>query len=381
MSDTIIKKIGADWKKLDLEEQRNLLRELEASLEKNNVRGERDNIYKRGKNWYYRFHFDGKDIRCSAGTSKEAARAALIIARREAELGILGKSKNRKLTLDEFESAYLEWAKDNKRSWARDELSLKHLRKVLGSVRLAEIDPSRVQGYKFERCKEVNKATVNREIACLRGLLNKAVELGKLDKNLLAGEKLMFKENAPRRPNLNAEEERRLLAASPEWLRFMMRLAIVTGCRMGELLALRWRNIDLEGLTLTVDDSKSGDSRRIPLSHPKVLAELRTFRGLPDGIVVMLPNGNSPEGSTVSHAFKRAARKIGKDELRFHDLRHIAGSRMQAARMTLGEVAEVLGHKTLAMARRYAQSDPKKLSEMMAEVQLEDVDERKSDQG
>jgi integrase len=212
-------------------------------------------------------------------------------------------------------------------------------------------------------------ATVNREVACLRKLLAFAVEQGELDVNPIAGIKL-FSEAAGRIPKFEPEDERLLLAALPVWMQRVVRIAILTGCRQGEILALRWRHVDFKASTLTIEDSKSGESRRVPM-HPALAMELKERRGTPNGFVVSVVSGDpptehSPEAHSVSQAFRRAVRKMGRPDLRFHDLRHVAGSRLLATGASLPEVAATLGHKTLAMSKRYTHVSPVRLASLIA---------------
>ncbi len=136
-----------------------------------------------------------------------------------------------------------------------------------------------------------------------------------------------------------------------------------------------------------VEDSKSGESRRVPL-HPSLVDELRTRRALveaailarvngdelaarrefPDAFVVAMPSGLPPEASSISHAFKRAARKIGRPDLRWHDTRHLAGSALLGTGASLPEVAAMLGHKTLVMSKRYAHVNPSRLRDLVARM-------------
>ena len=327
--------------------------------------GSRDNIYKRGDSWYVRFSIDGQEYRRSAGRSRDAAQVLLAKLRKDAERGRVGLPKRCQRTLDDFESDYMKWAKAHKRSWPRDQRSLDMLTDTLGHFRLGDLSITRVEGYMRSRRRKVSAATVNREVACLRKLLNLAVERGELDENPIKGIKL-FQEAPGRQPTLTTEDERKLLAACKlPYLKLSVQLALLTGCRLGELLALNWKHVDFENAILVVEDSKSGDSRRVPL-HPAAAALLEPDRGTPAGFVIKMADGEQPLPHSVTVAFRRAVKRAGLTDLRFHDLRHIAGSRLLAAGASLPEVASMLGHKTLVMARRYAHTDWNRLSSLVA---------------
>ena len=336
---------------------------------------QRGNIFKRGGSWAVRVKVKGRQIWRSAPTY-EGAQKILGELREDIAADKVGFARTCRKTLRDFAPDFLKWAKANKRSWERDERSVnKALLPALGNLRLNEITRARVQAYQRDRQKEVSGATINREVACLRKLLNCAVEQGELSENPTKGTK-MLAESPARIPALSPGDEAALVAAAKgsPWLPNLIRLAVLTGCRQGELLALRWRHVDFDGRALLIEDSKAGTARRVPL-HPSALALLRPLRGTPDGFVFVGRGGVPPTTNAVVQAFRRACdraieaarrrhwRAGGKgdppdlpalDGFRFHDLRHVAGTRLLATGASLPEVAAVLGHKTLAMSRRYA---------------------------
>jgi integrase len=326
---------------------------------------QRNNIMRRGRSWYVRFERNGREVWRSAGPSREAAQELLVMLRAEADRVAAGlPTKPRSApTLAEFENEFMQWSRTHKRSANRDAWCLPQLVKVFGHLRLTEITRARVEAFMRDRKEEAAAATINRQVALLRKVLALAIDVGKIDSNPLRGIKLLA-EAAARQPTLEQEDEARLIAACPAWLAWAVHLALYTGCRQGELLALRWKHVDFTGMALIIEDSKSGESRRVFLSKG-LIAELRKRRGLPEGAVITLPNGRLPNANVTCKAFKRAATSIGRRDLRFHDLRHVAGSRLLDAGASLPDVATVLGHKTLAIARRYAHSSPNRLRELM----------------
>jgi len=374
-------------------------------------------IFNRNGHWYAKIKVRGRQIWRSAAT-KEEAQLLLGRLREDAARERVGLPKVQRDKLADFVPKYREWAKAHKRSWDRDELSLRPLLAAFGHLRLAEITKARVEAYMrdrratetlvsihrreaFARNKAAGRlprnakppapatfspASVNREVACLRKILSYAVECGELSENPLRGIR-MFAEAPGRVPTLGPEDEAALVAALAPWLRAPYRLAVLSGLRQGEIVALRWRHVDFDGGILMVEDSKSGESRRVPL-HPSLVDELRTRRALaeaailarangdelaarrelPDCFVFAMPNGRPPESSSISHAFKRAARKIGRPDLRWHDTRHLAGSALLGTGASLPEVAAMLGHKTLVMSRRYAHVNPSRLRDLVARI-------------
>lgn len=103
--------------------------------------------------------------------------------------------------------------------------------------------------------------------------------------------------------------------------------------------------------------------------RPDMLKELVTRRQLPEAPVIVTDAGTPPKALSVSQAFRRAARKVGRPDLRFHDTRHLCGSRLLAAGASLPMVADMLGHKTLAMSKRYAHTDRDRLTSLINAMQ------------
>jgi len=358
--------------------------------------GHRDNVYQRGERWYVRFMHEGQEVRRSAGRSKAAAQLLLAQLRDKAERGTLGRAKRSTDTLESATADYLDWAKAHKRSWKRDELSLRILAPKLGHFKLGDLDKSRIEAYQRDRLREgVTPATCNREIACLRKLLNHAVEVGDLEANPLRGVK-MLPEAEARVPVLSVDDERKLLdtaARISPWLAPFLRVALATGARAGELTALLWRHVDFDEGEIVIEQSKGGTPRRVPVSRA-VLAELKESRRQREragdeadaetGVTVSdlerrrkileAPVFTSATGGpvsvwNVSQAFKRLARKIGKGELRLHDLRHVAATKfLGQGRASLPEVATLLGQKTLIMARRYAHATKARLRSIVEDA-------------
>jgi integrase len=132
-------------------------------------------------------------------------------------------------------------------------------------------------------------------------------------------------------------------------LRHIVVFAIETGMRLGELLALRWDDIDLNGKVATLHDTKNGESRRVPLSQRAGVALASIPRHISDTRVFW----RWSRRDSFENAWRRAAGKAGLGNLRFHDLRHEATSRFFERGLNMMEVSAITGHKTLQMLKRY----------------------------
>ena len=155
----------------------------------------------------------------------------------------------------------------------------------------------------------------------------------------------------PRDRRLQAGEEPRLLVACQEarnpWLLPIVQLALETAMRQGELIRLRWEHIDLSRRTAHLPDTKNGEARTVPLSTTAI----RVLRALPRSLHGQVFPGITTEA--IKRAYIRAVRRAGIENLRFHDLRHEATTRMFEKGLNIMEVATITGHKDLRMLRRY----------------------------
>jgi len=156
----------------------------------------------------------------------------------------------------------------------------------------------------------------------------------------------------------DAERERLLEAckasASP-YLHTLVVLALSTGARQGELLNLRWCDVDWQRRVITLHDTKNKERRLLPLAHYalQLMEEHNKVRNIASDLVFPSPsNPIRPWNSRPS--WLSALQKANIENFRFHDLRHSCASYLAMNGASLAEIAEVLGHKTLAMVRRYA---------------------------
>ena len=146
----------------------------------------------------------------------------------------------------------------------------------------------------------------------------------------------------------------------------MVRVSAYAGLRLGELLALRWRDVDFEGQVITVgramragieSSTKSGRVRRVPLADPAAAALDRVSRRAdftaPDEMVFCNAFGRTLDSSALRRRYKRAQTAAGVRPLRWHDLRHTYGSLLAANGVDLVTIQAAMGHSVLATTGRY----------------------------
>jgi integrase len=162
---------------------------------------------------------------------------------------------------------------------------------------------------------------------------------------------------------LAGDEQERLLAqlkALGPYFAPMAELAIETAMRQGELLALSWADVDLEKRVAKLRDTKNSEARDVPLSSRAV----EIIRALPRALSDAAPLFPVTQGNVI-RTFREACTAAGIQNLKFHDLRHEAVSRI-CERLPMHEAMRVSGHKTAAMLMRYYHPKAEDLARKLA---------------
>jgi len=254
------------------------------------------------------------------------------------------------------------------RSVATARSQLKALRTFFGKRRLRSIAYEDIRGFRTTRLKEPTRsekqrsiASVNRELSMLRRILRLAETQGWILKSPFScGDPLISIADERRRERiLTRDEEARLLQACehprrPHLLPIVL-CALDTGFRQGEILSLRWRDVDLENGIITVNafNTKTMRERQVALtSRLKTVIERLYEDSMkePDDLVFGITDNVKRSFSTARHA-------AGLDDVRFHGLRHTAATRLVAAHIPLSEVGRVLGHTQANTTYRYVNAN------------------------
>jgi integrase len=250
-----------------------------------------------------------------------------------------------------------EHSKLRKKSWQRDEISLNHLLPIFGDCILSEVTPELISRYKTGRLEERAKpATLNRELSLAKHAFNLALkEWGWCKENPFCKVK-MEKENNTRDRVLGYDEEERLLSACKKWLGDIVKFALHTGARMGEILELDWGDVDLFRRVVVIRQCKTGYTKTIPLTATTldILKARVKVRHLHSSLVFPSQNGTRISNRNLERAFGNALKEAGIDNLNFHDLRHSFASRLAMAGKDLYLIQKLLGHREPRMVQRYA---------------------------
>jgi len=250
----------------------------------------------------------------------------------------------------------------------------RHLIPALGDTQLKKLQPPMIQAYYGQACEKLSAKTVHYHHRILSQSLKYAVRQGYLGRNPCE----LVDPPSPRKKAMRtmtpAEVEALLETAQDNRYYPVIYTAVSAGLRQAELLGLRWRDIDLDMLGISVSQAlykrggvcrfiepKTSHSRRRVAMTPKLACYLREYRaereslywqlGQPltlDSLMFSSPEGKPLDPSVLSHEFQRIVRRAGLENVRFHDLRHTFASLMLLRGAKPKVISEALGHSSVA---------------------------------
>jgi integrase len=155
------------------------------------------------------------------------------------------------------------------------------------------------------------------------------------------------------------DDERRCLieackANSNPYIYPVVVLALSTGMRRGEILNLTWKDVDLEKGRIILHQTKNGDRRLVPITGIALELLKEVYRKRDPNIKLLFPSSISSKPIDLRFAWEQVLKEANIEDFKFHDLRHCCASYLAMSGASLAEIAEVLGHRTLNMVKRYA---------------------------
>jgi integrase len=244
-------------------------------------------------------------------------------------------------------------------------------RQALGHCLLADVTPAAINEHKSKMTQSA--ATVDKYIKNLSHAFSIAVnDWGWLEDNPVK------KVKSPKLPRgrvrfLDDSERERFLAAckksSNAWLYPCVILALSTGMRQGELMGLKWQDVNLKDGFIILHETKNGERRRVPLAGHglELLREHAKVRRL-DTDLLFPGKVHKDEPIDLRRPFEVALKAAEITDFHWHDLRHCTASYLAMNGASLAEIAEILGHKTLQMVKRYAHLSDGHVSNVVASM-------------
>jgi len=186
-------------------------------------------------------------------------------------------------------------------------------------------------------------------------MFNKGIQWGKIEENPFKAVKLL-KENNKRLRYLEKEEITRLLSMCSKRLHPIVVIALNTGMRKGEILGLKWQDMDFNRGIICLYNTKNGEKREIPINEMVKTALLRTLKHQDSSYIFCDKTGRPFKD--IKKSFFTALKKSGIINFYFHDLRYTFAPQLVMAGVDLNTVREFSGHKSLEMTLRYAHLSP-----------------------
>jgi len=316
-------------------------------------------LYRRGSIYWFDFQMNGTRYRKSTGETKRRDAENIFHAEREkARAGeSSGVQEVKTYKVVDLAEEYLKWA-ERQRSYKDKKRGIRQLVDVFGNHDVNDLNTREIEQWQSMRLKYNKPSTVNRLLATLKHMVNKGTQWGMASDRALKQVRnvKLLPENNRRLRFLSIEECQRLIECCHKALKPIVVVALQTGMRRGEVLGLKWEQIDLIHGFILLDTSKNGERREIPINT--TLEYL--FKEMPRSVeseYVFTGKTGKPL-TDIKKGFHTALRKAGIHDFRFHDLRHTFASQLVMAGIDITSVKELLGHKSLTMTMRYSHLSP-----------------------
>ena len=310
------------------------------------------------KNYWIEYYSEGKRTRERIGRSKQAAENRLReVQTAKAEGRNIRKNKNSLITLGNLRDWYLDLSEvKQRRSFSSIKKCLRICVDGIGDIPVSQLTQNRLELFRKKRLTEISErkgrpvkpSTVNRDVANLRAMLNKALDHSKIESNLI-GRIKQLEENNVRERVLSPEEFETLYLHCPASLKGLVLIAYYLPMRQAEIMNLTWQEIDLKTgfIRLGGERTKNKTGRVIPL-HPRIVDFFKSFpRPIHGGYIF----GQSRRFNRK--AFNKAVEAAGINDFTFHDLRHCAINNLRLAGNDHYTIKQASGHKTDIAFQRY----------------------------
>jgi integrase len=331
-------------------------------------------LLKRSNGFWYVLYADEGRVRWKSTRSRSKQEALKSLS----HLKDLLKPKVRVVLLSNFIDDFLRYADGTYSAKTKSiyKAYLGNLKFYVGNLPLTSLTPQSIDTYKADRLTKVSPISVNIELRTLKSAMNVAVRWQMLEQNPFQDSpQVRVPERSP--SYFSKEDFQKLLSLMKEnWLKEVIVFAVLTGMRRGEIINLKWTDVDLSRRVVFVHSSptfktKHGKQRVVPLSD--VAAQMLNAKALTHvSEHVFTLNGKPILGSWLTRKLKFYVyeAKLEDDRLHFHSLRHTFASWLIQDGVSLYEVQKLLGHSNISVTQVYSHLQPTQLYEAVNRVKL-----------
>jgi integrase len=283
-----------------------------------------------------------------------------------------------RVTLQEFTSEFLTHAEATYASSTR-ELYLRSLtifQNLTGNKALSAISPKDADLYRTARSKQVSPVSVNMELRTLKAAFGVATRWRLITENPFR--KVAFLRIPEHQPSYVRKEDfgRLLQSIKDQWFKDLITFAALTGLRRGEIINLRWRDVDFQRRLIYVQSTdtfttKTGKRRTVPMNE--TVYQLLCSKSSSGGELVFTFDGSAIRPDLVTRKFRFAVRKAGLDRgLHFHSLRHTFATWLVQGSVGIYQVQKLLGHSNISVTEVYSHLATSELHQAVNSIELID---------
>ena len=273
---------------------------------------------------------------------------------------VLEKSKKPKsILVKDFLERYIEWYESKNKDFKNRKVQIRRFTKKLRNMSLSRVTQIDIEDYILKRQMEkspyskkvIKKGTVDAEIVAIKHLFNKAIEWGYIDSSPAKKVK-KFNEDNSRLRFLNYEEVEKLLSHCSDYLKPVVKCAVLTGMRKAEILNLKWFQVGLKKRLITLHEQKNKEIGYIYINDEFLilLTELKRHRKSE----YVFTGENGKKIACFKRSFKTALKRSSIEDFRFHDLRHTFASLLVRNGEHPMVVQRLMRHKSIKMTMRYS---------------------------
>ena len=317
-------------------------------------------LYRRGRIWWVKYYRNGKCFRESS-KSHERSDGRRLLRKREGEIstGMFVGTQAERVHFEELAQDLLdEYQVNNKKSfiWVKRRINL-HLMPFFGSFRAIDVTTERVRAYVIARQQaSASNGSINRELAALKRMFNLAREMTP-PKVARVPYIPMLKERNVRNGFFEHHDYLALQRELPDYLKPVLAFGYFTGAREGEILKLKWDQVDLEQHTAYLEpgSTKNDQPRTIPLAG-ELLETLKIQKAACDQRCPICEHVFHRKGRRIVNfyrAWKSACKRACVSGRLFHDLRRSAVRNLVRAGVAERVAMAISGHKTRSVFDRY----------------------------